>query len=122
MAQFKIDLSKKLADAVPSTKVVPSVNTDNTYPAVVFSFRDGQRDIFYKDSYGLAEAEMSVNVYASSYSQMVGIVEQVQSDFHGFNGLVGSTHIHRMEVVNQFETFSDDGKIFRTVMQIRILM
>ncbi|WP_069299888.1 hypothetical protein [Neptunicoccus sediminis] len=122
MEQFKKDISQMLATAVSPTNVVPLVNKEETSPTVVFSFRNGQREIFYKDSFGLAEAELVADVYADSYSKLANLTNQIETAFHAFSGTTGTTNIHKMEIVNKFETTSFDGNLFRTIIQIRILM
>ena len=121
MSQFKKDISKKLADAVPGVRTVPSVN-DGNYPAVVFSFRNGQREAFYKDSFGLAEAELTVSIFADSYSKQTELAEYIKTDFHAFNGTVGQTRVLRSEVTNSFETTQNNGKIYQEIITVRILM
>ena len=121
MSQFKKDISKKLADAVPGVRVVPSFN-NGQYPAVVFSFRNGQREQFYKDSFGLAETELTVSIFADSYSKQTELAEYIKTDFHAFNGTIGQTRVLRSEVTNSFETTLDGGKIYQEIITIRILM
>lgn len=117
----KTDIADKLEAAVPGVNVVPVFNQAKSYPAVVFSFRNGQREVLYKGSLGLAETELTVNVFSTSYKEMVTLVAQIETAFHAFSGAVGGTFIQSCEVDNYFETFVDDGELYQGILQIKVL-
>ena len=120
--QLTIDFVALLRATVAPTMVSHLVSQGTNLPAVVYSQRGGQRDLFYRGSYGLRETDFTVDLYASTYSEVVALRDNLTDTFHGFTGLMGTTMVGRASISNILESFEDKGgPIFRIIVDIKVL-
>ena len=120
--QLTKDFKAKLATATTPTKVYPAVAKTTDLPAVVYTGRNGIRELFYNGSYGMRTTNFQVDVYAKTYSEAVTLRDSIITAFHSFSGTMGSSTVSRSIVDNTIETFDDSGeKIYRIIIEISIL-
>lgn len=100
MEQLIKDFAAKLKATLPTVVVRPALGKDYQLPAAVYSTRNGMRDLFYKDSFGTRTTEFTVIIYSKSYDEIQTLKTLVVDEFHGFTGLMGSTKIDSINVVN----------------------
>lgn len=122
MSQLIKDFSAALVAAVPTATVHPMVNSSNSLPSAIYSVRGGARDLFYTGSYGLRSTGFQVDLYAKTYTEVIGLKEAVLTAFHGFSGIMGTTLISRGVVNNIIEAHEHDQEdLYRVILEIVLL-
>tara|TARA_R110000787_G_scaffold2708_7_gene10493 strand:- start:2898 stop:3266 length:369 start_codon:yes stop_codon:yes gene_type:complete len=120
--QLTKDFVSLLQTTVTPTKVYPSASKSTALPAVVYSQRNGVRQMFYNGSYGLRETDFTVDIYAKTYGEAVVLKDALITTFHGLTGLMGTSMVGRSSISNTLESFEDNGeKIYRIIVEIKIL-
>lgn len=121
-AQLIKDFRTALEVAVPSAAVKPALGKNVVLPAAVYSARNGMRDLFYKDSYGLRQTEFTVNIFSKTYAELQDLKESVVDAFHGFSGTLGTSAVSKIEVVNILDGFDTEMEtVHRSTILINIL-
>lgn len=122
MSQLIIDFAQSLKTLMPTAVVRPALGKDYTYPAVIYYARNGQRDLFYTGSYGLAATEFVVSIYAKSYVELQALKVTVVDNYHGYSGELGESVIGKAEVIAVLDGFDDDLEtVFKTIITINVL-
>lgn len=104
-AQLIKDFSSELRTILPTATVRPALGKDYSLPAAVYSVRNGMRDLFYVNSYGLRTTELTVTIYAKTYEELQDLKELLVNRFHGFSGTLGITTISKSAVTNVLDGF-----------------
>ena len=97
------------------------VPTGEDLPSIIYQFRDGDREAFYKDSFGLETYNLQLDIYSNSYITNQNIYDALIERYNGFSGTLGSTNIQRIIVASTLNSVdSDDSSIYRTILELTI--
>ncbi|MFN3895765.1 MAG: hypothetical protein ACK4KU_14670 [Acinetobacter sp.] len=107
MSQLIKDFVSVLKETLPTATIRPALGKNYKFPAVVYSVRNGMRTLFYKDSFGLKDTEVTITVYSKSYDEIQSLKEQIVNTFHGFSGELASSNVSKIEIANIFDGFDD---------------
>lgn len=103
--------------AIPSNAGLPAIN---------YRFSDGYPESFYRNSFGLIEYQLQLDVYASSYRVNQTIVDLITERYNGFQGALGSSNIiiQRANLTNVLNTIdaSSGEEVFRTVIELDFMI
>ena len=120
--QLVKDFAAELKTTLPTVIVRPALGKDYQLPAAIYSVRNGMRELFYKNSYGLRRTEFTVTIYSKSYSDIQVKKALVLNKFHGLTGTLGSSKINKATVTNILDGYDDALEtIHRTTLLINIL-
>ena len=97
------------------------IPTTEDIPAIVYQFRDGDREVFFRDSFGLETYNLQLDIYSHSYITNQNIYDALINRYNGFSGILGSTNIQRIIVASTLNSVdSTDSSIYRTILELTI--
>ena len=99
---------------------------NNTGLAVVYNVRGGVRESYTKDSFGLNETFIELNLYHHDYPTLVEIREAIFDTFEGFTGSMGSTTENILVTSSKFSNSrelvdQEDQTLYRFILELQIL-
>lgn len=106
--QLVKDFAQSLKTLLPTAAVRPAMGKDYQLPAAIYQTRNGMRDLFYKDSFGMRQTEFVVTIYSKSYTELQDLKTLVTDYYHGFSGVLGSSTVSKMEITNILDGYTDD--------------
>jgi hypothetical protein len=83
MSELVKHFASALKETLPTVAVRPAMGKDKVLPVVIYAVRNGMRDTYYVDSFGLRSTEFTVTVYSKSYTALQDLKESIVSKFHG---------------------------------------
>lgn len=104
MSQMIKDFMLTLKETLPGVSVKPMFGKGEALPVAVIS-RNGMRDLFYANSFGMRSTQFTVTLYSKSYDELQSLKALVVDQFHWFTGLMGSSLVSRMAVTNILDGF-----------------
>ena len=101
----------------------PVVDTGQALPSIVFNTRGGAREAYVKDSFGLRETFIQLDIYSETYAQLDSLRNAVISHFNGFTGQFNSnTQISSCQFVTARELRDgQNDRVYRAVIEFNIL-
>ena len=124
--QVHTDVAAELATVtndMVNGRVYPLLIPSNAeVPAISYLFRDGDRQAFYRDSFGLSEYNLQLDIYSHSYVTNQNIYDEIVSHFNGFSGAVNNnTIIQRAIVASTLNSIDlDDPTLYRTIVEFTL--
>lgn len=98
------------------------VGSGTPLPAISYLFRDGDREAFYRGSFGLEEYTVQLDIYSDSYVTNQTIYDAIINRYNGFSGVLGTgTNIQRIIVASTLNAIdTDDPSIYRTILELTL--
>ena len=106
-----------------SNRVYPlAVPSSAPLPSIQYRFSDGFREPYFRNSFGLTEYEVQMDVYSTSYRVLQTIVDLIEAHFHGFSGeLATGVLAQRIIVTNTLNTIdTSNGEVYRTIIELTL--
>ena len=99
------------------------VDTGKELPSMVFTTRGLAPDTYIKDSSGLTDTFIQLDIYAETYTQLNTLRGDVISEFNNYLGTMGDdTIVSSCKVVNTREELdASNREVFRAIIEIRVL-
>lgn len=119
LTDFLDDLELKF----PDVELNPILNRKHNFPSITYSVRDGVREAFYRESFGLRSTKITLNLYSKSYGEVQGMKDTLINNYHGFSGTLGSSVLTRITVFNSIDTEEKDAEdtLFRSIIELDLL-
>ena len=119
------DFAAELESLVPvvAGKVFPLfIGATEDFPAISYTFRDGDRQSFYVDAFGLEVYNVSVDIYSNSYITNQEIYDAIVAHFNGQTTVLNSnTVVQRTIIASTLNSIdSDDSSIYRTLLEMQL--
>ena len=119
------DFAAELEVIVPvlSGKVFPLfIGATEDFPALSYTFRDGDRESFYRDSFGLEVYTVSLDIYSNSYITNQEIYDAIVTKFNGQTVVLNSnTVVQRAIIASTLNSIdSADSTIYRTILEMEL--
>lgn len=120
------DIAAELATITNSLvegRVYPLViPTDATVPAISYLFRDGDRQAFYRDSFGLEDYNLQIDIYSHSYVTNQTIYDTIIDHFNGISGPVNNNTIIQRGIIASTLNSIDgsDPTLYRTITELTL--
>ena len=119
------DFVAELEATVPviTGKVFPLfIGATTSFPAVSYTFRDGDRQSFYVDSFGLEVYNLSLDIYSNSYITNQEIYDAIITKFNGQTVVLNSnTVVQRATITATLNSIDpDDSSIYRTLLEMQL--
>ena len=119
------DFVAELEATVPiiTGKVFPLfIGATASFPAVSYTFRDGERQSFYVNSFGLEVYTVTLDIYSNSYITNQEIYDALVTKFNGQTVILNSnTVVQRAIVTTTLNSIdSDDSSIYRTLLELEL--
>ncbi|MBQ2262724.1 MAG: hypothetical protein II336_15300 [Loktanella sp.] len=122
MSQLIKDFVAELKETVPNATIRPALGKYYKFPAIVYSVRNGMRTLFYVDSFGLKQTEVTITLFSKSYDDVQLLKKQIMNKFHGFTGDLRETNVSMIEIANIFDGFDDAlEEVHRTTFVFNII-
>ena len=104
-------------------RVHPVVDRGMGIPSIVYNTRGGFRESYTKDSFGLRETFIQLDVYAESYSQLDGLRSAILDHFNGFTGQFNNTTVVSSckGVTTRELRDGQNNEVYRSVIEFNIL-
>ena len=99
------------------------VDTGKELPSIIFNTRGLAPDTYTKDSSGLTDTFIQLDIYADTYTQLNTLREDVIAEFNNYSGTMGAdTIVSSCKVVNTREELdASNREVFRAIIEIRVL-
>ncbi len=99
-------------------------NKPNTEGYTIYTPRGGVRDLFYRDSLGMATLSIQFDVYSDVYSKCLEQFQLFINRYHGFYGIIGGIDISKIEIIDIDDTQLEVGasNLYRTAFDMRIFL
>lgn len=117
-----------VSGVVSNENINPIVDNNGVTPSIVYNARGGARESYTKDSFGLRETFIQLDVYTDSYSQLDSLRSAIISHFNGFVGnfnsgaMDGGTNVSSCKIVTTRELIDgQNNEIYRGVIELNIL-
>ena len=121
---FAADLAAiTVVDQMTEGRVYPLlIGATAQLPAISYQIRDGDREAFYRDSFGLEIYNVQLDIYSDSYVTNQTIYDAIIDRFNGFSGVIGTgTDVQRIIVASTLNSVdSDDPSIYRTILELTL--
>ena len=119
------DFVAELEATVPVVvgKVFPLfIGATASFPAISYTFRDGDRQSFYVDSFGLEVYNLSLDIYSNSYITNQEIYDAIVTKFNGQTTVLNSnTVVQRATITATLNSIDpDDSSIYRTLLEMQL--
>ncbi|QCO57454.1 hypothetical protein EOK75_17220 (plasmid) [Pseudorhodobacter turbinis] len=116
------NFADELVSTLPTVTVRPALGKDYSLPAAIYSVRNGLRQLYYKDSWGLRTTEFTVTIYSKKYSELQELKGLVVAKFQGLNGSLGDSSISKITITNILDGYDDSLEtIHRTTITLNVL-
>ena len=119
------DFVAELETTVPvvESKVFPLfIGATQDFPAISYTFSNGERQSFYVNSFGLEVYNVSLDIYSHSYVTNQEIYDALVTKFNGQTVVLnGNTMVQRAIVVTTLNSIDpDDSSIYRTLLELEL--
>lgn len=106
------------------TRINPLIDDLHVLPTIVYNTRGGIRESYIKDSFGLRETFIQLDLYSKDYSELDIVRDAIISRFNGFTGhlntdgaLVSSSKVTTTRELPD----GQNREVLRAIIEINIL-
>lgn len=91
-----------------------------TYPCIVYLKTSSDRYLSYDGAGTTEEATFQIDVISESYSTAKTKANLMITALHGYSGLMGSSQVYKIDVVDDFDIYEDTLEVFRISVIVTI--
>jgi hypothetical protein len=116
------DFVAHLKTSVPEATVRPALGKQYNFPAVIYSVRNGMRDLFYQDAWGMRNTEITLTVYSKSYDEIQETKQLIVTALHGFSGELGNSSVSSIKIETILDGYDDVLEtVYRSTLILNII-
>ena len=111
-----------------SQRIYPLIDKGDTLPSIVYNTRGGVRESYIRDSFGLRETFIQMDLYTEDYAQLDTLRDAIAERFNGFVGafnaaaMSGGTTVSSCQIVTTRDTLETQNPVvYRTTIELNIL-